>query len=155
MEEAYRHIEWKAVFLIAGMLPLGTALDQTGAARFIAEGVVSLVGPFGPKAVMLGLVALTFLATCFVPTAALVVLMAPIVLNTSMDMGLSPYAFMMAIAMAASASFMTPISHPANILVMGPGGYRFWDYFKVGGLLTLVVLVIIVVVLPLFWPLIR
>jgi len=155
MDEAYRHIEWKAVFLIAGMLPLGTALDQTGAAQLIAEGVVSLVGPFGPRAVMFGLVALTFSATCFVPTAALVVLMAPIVLNTSMNMGLSPHAFMMAIAMAASASFMTPISHPANILVMGPGGYRFLDYFKVGGLLTLVILVIIVAVLPLFWPLVR
>jgi di/tricarboxylate transporter len=154
MDEAYRHIEWKAVFLIAGMLPLGIALDQTGAAKLIAEGVVSLVGPYGPRAVMFGLVALTFLATCFVPTAALVVLMAPIVLNTSMDMGLSPHAFMMAIAMAASASFMTPISHPANILVMGPGGYRFWDYFKVGGLLTLVILVIIVAVLPLYWPLV-
>jgi len=154
MDEAYRQIEWKAVFLIAGLLPLGTALDQTGAARLIAEGVVALVGPFGPRAVMLGLVMLTFLATCFVPTAALVVLMAPIVLNTSTDMGLSPYALMMAVAMAASASFMTPISHPANILVMGPGGYRFMDYFKVGGLLTLVVLLVIIFVLPVFWPLI-
>jgi di/tricarboxylate transporter len=153
MDEAYRQIEWKAVFLIAGLLPLGTALDQTGTARLIAEGVVTVVGPFGPRAVMLGLVALTFLATCFVPTAALVVLMAPIVLNTSTNMGLSPYAFMMAIAMAASASFMTPISHPANILVMGPGGYRFMDYFKVGGLLTVVVLIVIIFVLPLFWPL--
>jgi di/tricarboxylate transporter len=154
MDEAYRQIEWKAVFLIAGLLPLGTALDQTGAAMLIAEGVVTLVGPFGPQAVMLGLVALTFLGTCFVPTAALVVLMAPIVLSTSTNMGLSPYAFMMAIAMAASASFMTPISHPANILVMGPGGYRFWDYFKVGGLLTFIVLIVIMFVLPVFWPLV-
>jgi len=153
MDEAYRQIEWKAVFLIAGLLPLGTALDQTGAARLIAEGVVALVGPFGPRAVMLGLVTLTFLATCFVPTAALVVLMAPIVLNTSTNMGLSPYALMMAVAMAASASFMTPISHPANILVMGPGGYRFMDYFKVGGLLTLVVLLVIMFILPVLWPL--
>jgi di/tricarboxylate transporter len=153
MDEAYRQIEWKAVFLIAGLLPLGTALDQTGAARLIAEGVITLVGPFGPQAVMLGLVTLTFMATCFVPTAALVVLMAPIVLNTSTNMGLSAHALMMAVAMAASASFMTPISHPANILVMGPGGYRFMDYFKIGGLLTLVVLIVIVVVLPVFWPL--
>jgi di/tricarboxylate transporter len=153
MEEAYRQIEWKAVFLIAGMLPLGTALDQTGAAKLIAEGVVALVGPYGPQAVMLGLVALTFLATCFVPTAALVVLMAPIVLSTTSNMGLSPQTFMMAIAMAASASFMTPISHPANLLVMGPGGYRFLDYLKIGGLLTLVILAIIIVVLPVFWPL--
>jgi len=154
MEEAYRQIEWKAVFLIAGMLPLGAALDQTGAAKLIAEGVVALVGPFGPKAVMLGLVVLTFLATCFVPTAALVVLMGPIALNTAGDMGLSPYAFMMAIAMAASASFMTPVSHPANILVMGPGGYRFADYLKIGGLLTLVILVVLMVILPVFWPLV-
>jgi di/tricarboxylate transporter len=153
MEEAYRQIEWKAVFLIAGMLPLGTALDQTGAARLIAEGVVALVGPFGPKAVLFGMVALTFIATCFVPTAALVVLMAPIALNTTTNMGLSPYAFMMAVAMAASASFATPISHPANILVMGPGGYSFADYLKVGGLLTLVILMVLMVILPVFWPL--
>jgi di/tricarboxylate transporter len=153
MEEAYRQIEWKAVFLIAGMLPLGTALDQTGAARMIAEAVVATVGPFGPRAVMFGLVSLTFLATCFVPTAALVVLMAPIVLSTAANMGLSPYALLMAVSMAASASFMTPISHPANILVMGPGGYRFMDYIKVGSLLTLVILLIIVFVLPFFWPL--
>ncbi len=153
MEEAYRDIEWKAVFLIAGMFPLGTALDQSGAAKFLAEGVVASVGPLGPTAVMLALLLLTFLATCFIPTAALVLLLAPIVLNTSQQMGISPYGLMMAMAMAASASFMTPISHPANILVMGPGGYRFKDYLKVGGLLTLVVLIIIMAVVPLFWPL--
>jgi di/tricarboxylate transporter len=153
MEEAYRFIEWKAVFLIAGMLPLGTALDETGAAKYLAEGVVSMVGPFGPMAVLGGLVGLTFLATCFIPTAALVVIMAPIVLSASSDMGISPHALMMGIAMAASASFMTPISHPANILVMGPGGYRFVDYLKVGVPLTLVVFAVILLVLPYFWPL--
>jgi di/tricarboxylate transporter len=153
MEEAYRFIEWKAVFLIAGMLPLGTALHKTGAAKLLAEGVVSLVGPFGPIAAMGGIVGLTFLATCFIPTAALVVLMAPIVLSTSTNMGISPHALMMGIAMAASASFMTPISHPANILVMGPGGYRFVDYLKVGVPLTLVVFAVILLVLPHLWPL--
>ncbi len=153
MEEAYRFIEWKAVFLIAGMLPLGTALHKTGAAKLLAEGVVSMVGPFGPVAVMGGVVGLTFLATCFIPTAALVVLMAPIVLSTSTNMGISPHALMMGIAMAASASFMTPISHPANILVMGPGGYRFVDYLKVGVPLTLVVFALIMLVLPYLWPL--
>ncbi|MEE4354486.1 MAG: SLC13 family permease [Desulfatiglans sp.] len=153
MEEAYRQIEWKAVFLIAGMLPLGTALDQTGAAKLIAEGVVAIVGPLGPQAVMFGLITLTFVATCFVPTAALVVLMAPIALSTAANMGLSPYGLLMAIAMASSASFTTPISHPANILVMGPGGYRFADYVKVGGSLTLVILAVLMLVMPLFWPL--
>jgi di/tricarboxylate transporter len=154
MEEAYRYIEWKAVFLIAGMLPLGVALDKTGAARFLAEGVVSAVGPFGPWAVMAGIVGLTFLATCFVPTAALVVLMAPIALKTSADMAMAPHALMMAVAMAASASFITPVSHPANVLVMGPGGYRFLDYVKIGLPLTLVVYLVIMIVIPLFWPLV-
>jgi di/tricarboxylate transporter len=154
MEEAYRDIEWKAVFLIAGMLPLGNALDQTGAAKFLAEGVVSIIGPFGPKAVLSGLIVLTFIATCFIPTAALVVIMAPIAISTSVNMGISQYALMMAVAMAASASFMTPISHPANILVMGPGGYRFIDYLKIGLPLSLVVLLVLVFVLPYFWPLV-
>ncbi len=153
MEEAYRQIEWKAVFLIAGMLPLGAALDATGAAKMIAETVVSFVGSYGPNGVMFGLVALTFLATCFVPTAALIVLMAPIVFNTAADMNLSPYGLIMAVAFAASASFMTPVSHPANILVMGPGGYRFKDYMLVGGLLTLVIMGVLMLVMPFFWPL--
>ena len=153
MEEAYRYIEWKAVFLIAGMFPLGTALDKTGAAAFLASGVVAAAGPFGPMAVLLSMVVLTFFATCFIPTAALVVLLSPIILQASSSMGMSPYPLMMAMAMAASASFTTPISHPANILVMGPGGYRFSDYLKVGGSLTLVVLLVIVLILPIFWPL--
>jgi di/tricarboxylate transporter len=153
MEESYRLIEWKAVFLIAGTLPLGTALDSTGAARFLAEGLVGVLGPFGPIAVLLGLLLLTFLATCFIPTAALVVLMAPIILNASAKMGVSPYPFMMAMAMAASASFTSPVSHPANVLVMGPGGYRFVDYLKLGVPLTLVVLLMIMLTVPFFWPL--
>ena len=153
MDEAYRFIEWKAVFLIAGMLPLGTALDKTGAARLLAEGVVGSLGPFGPHAVLFGLLAITFLATSIIPTAALVVLMVPIALESSAGLGLSPYALMMGIAMAASSSFTSPISHPANVLVMGPGGYKFIDYIKVGLPLTLVVLTVLMIVLPIFWPL--
>ncbi len=154
MEDAYRAIEWKAIFLIAGMLPLGIALDQTGAAKLAASGVVAALQPLGPMAVMLGLLVVTFLATCIVPTAALVVLMSPIILSTAADMGLSPHALMMALAMAASASFTSPIAHPANLMVMGPGGYRFTDYLKLGVPLTLVVLVVIVLCVPLFWPLV-
>ena len=152
MEEAYRAIEWKGIFLIAGMLPLGDALNQTGAARFLATGVVEAVGGLGPTAVMAGLMVLTFMATCVIPTAALVVLMVPIILSTASDMGVAPYPMMMAMAMAASASFMTPISHPANVMVMGPGGYRFGDYIKLGLPLTIVVMVTVMAVLPFFWP---
>jgi di/tricarboxylate transporter len=152
MEEAYRYIEWKAVFLIAGMLPLGTALDKTGAARLLAEGVVNVLGPLGPYAVLFGLLLITFAATSIIPTAALVVLMAPIALKTSTTLGISPHALMMGVAMAASSSFTSPISHPANVLVMGPGGYRFVDYIKVGLPLTLVVFLVLMLFLPIFWP---
>ena len=153
MEEAYRYIEWKAVFLIAGMLPLGNALDKSGAAQFLAEGIVGLLGPFGPHAVLFGILAVTFLATSIIPTAALVVLMVPIALKTSAGLGISPHALMMGIAMAASSSFTSPISHPANVLVMGAGGYRFMDYVRVGLPLTLVVLLVLMLVVPIFWPL--
>jgi di/tricarboxylate transporter len=152
MEEAYRYIEWPAVFLIAGMLPLGIAMEQTGAARFLAEGMISVVGSLGPHAVLAGIFILTSIATQIIPTAALVVLMAPIAFNTATDLGLSPLPLLMTVAIAASASFSSPVSHPANVMIMGPGGYRFIDYLRVGFPLTLVVLVITVLLVPIIWP---
>jgi di/tricarboxylate transporter len=153
MAEAHRSIEWKGIILIAGMLPLGTALDTTGTARMLASSAAGLLGPLGPMWVMAGFMVITFAGTCVIPTAALVVLMGPIAINTAIDLGVSPHALVMALAVAASASFMTPISHPANIMVMGPGGYRFADYLKVGLPLTLVVMTVSLLVLPIFWPL--
>jgi len=153
MEQAYRAIDWRAIFLIAGMLPLGTAMQDTGAAAYLAGQVMDLLGNAGPWPVIMGLYVLTAMATMVIPTAALVVLMSPIVLSAMADMGLQPETAMMAIAMAASASFASPISHPANILVMGPGGYRFIDYIKVGIPLTVVVFITVMVLLPMLWPL--
>ncbi len=153
MENAYRAIDWRAIFLIAGMLPLGTAMQDTGAATYLADQVMNLLGDAGPWPVIMGLYILTAMATMIIPTAALVVLMSPIVLSAMGDLGLEPQTAMMAVAMAASASFTSPISHPANILVMGPGGYRFVDYLKVGVPLTLVVFVTVMALLPIFWPL--
>jgi di/tricarboxylate transporter len=152
MEEAYRYIEWKAVFLIAGMLPLGNALEKTGAARLLAEGVVENLGPYGPYAVLFGLLSITFIATSIIPTAALVVLMTPIALKTAAGLDISPYTLMMGIALAASSSFTSPIAHPANVLVMGPGGYRFMDYVKLGVPLTILILIILMAILPILWP---
>jgi di/tricarboxylate transporter len=152
MTEAYRYIEWPAVFLIAGMLPLGVALEQTGAARLLAEGVISVAGGMGPHAVVAAIFILTSLATQIIPTAALVVLMAPIAFNAATDMGISPLTLMMTVAMAASASFASPVSHPANVMIMGPGGYRFNDYLKVGLPLTLIVAVLVIIFVPIFWP---
>jgi di/tricarboxylate transporter len=154
MEQAYRAIDWRAIFLIAGMLPLGTAMQDTGAATYLADQVMNLLGDAGPWPVIMGLYILTAMATMIIPTAALVVLMAPIVLSAMADMGLAPETAMMAVAMAASASFTSPISHPANILVMGPGGYRFIDYLKVGVPLTIVVFITVMVLLPRLWPLV-
>ena len=153
MEQAYRAIDWRAIFLIAGMLPLGTAMQDTGAATYLAGQVMLFLGDAGPWPVIMGLYVLTAMATMIIPTAALVVLMSPIVISAMADMGLQPETAMMAIAMAASASFTSPISHPANILVMGPGGYRFIDYLKVGVPLTIVVFITVMVLLPILWPL--
>ena len=153
MEQAYRAIDWRAIFLIAGMLPLGTAMQDTGAAQYLAGQVMNLLGDLGPWPVIAGLYLLTATATMIIPTAALVVLMSPIVLSAMSDLGLAPHTAMMAVAMAASASFTSPISHPANILVMGPGGYRFVDYLKVGVPLTIVVFAAVMLLLPVFWPL--
>jgi len=154
MEQAYRAIDWRAIFLIAGMLPLGTAMQETGAAAYLATQVMDILGDAGPWTVIGGLYVVTAMATMIIPTAALVVLMSPIVLSAMGDLGLQPETAMMAIAMAASASFTSPISHPANILVMGPGGYRFVDYLKIGVPLTLVIFVVVMVVLPIYWPLV-
>jgi di/tricarboxylate transporter len=134
------------------MLPLGIAMEQTGAASFLAEGMVTLVGGLGPVAVMAGLFLLAALASQVMPNPAVAVLLAPIALNTANDLGISPYPFMMAIAVSASAAFLSPVGHSANVLVMGPGGYRFADYTKVGIPLTLVVLVVVLLVVPVFWP---
>jgi di/tricarboxylate transporter len=153
MEEAYRYIDWRAVFLIAGMLPLGIAMEKTGAARFLAEGMAASLGGLGVLALVAGIFLLTTLASQVMPNPVVTVLMAPIAFNTAVDLGASAYAFMMVVAVAASASFLSPVGHPANVLVMGPGGYRFSDYIKVGLPLTLLVLLIALLVLPVFWPL--
>lgn len=152
VEEAHRSIEWKAIFLIAGMLPLGIALQKTGAASYLAQEMVSLVGGWGPLAVMAGLFILAALASQVMPNPAVAVLLAPIALNTASDLGISPFPLLMAVAVSASAAFLSPVGHSANIMVMGPGGYRFRDYIKVGFPLTVVVLLVVVLVMPIFWP---
>jgi di/tricarboxylate transporter len=152
MDEAHRYIEWPAVFLIAGMLPLGIAMQNSGTAQFLTDGMMATVGDLGPLAILAGLFILSVLASQVMPNAAVVVLMAPIALAAAVDSNASPYAFLMGVAIAASASFMSPVSHPANILVMGPGGYKFRDYIRVGLPLTIVVLVVVLIVLPIVWP---
>ena len=152
MDEAYHLIEWKAVFLIAGMLPLGIAMDQTGAARLIGDNVISLAGSAGPLAVSAALFLTAALGSQIMPNPAVAVLLAPIALSTAADLGVSPYPLMMIVAISSSAAFLSPVGHPANLLVMGPGGYRFSDYIKIGLPLTLVIMAVTLLTLPYFWP---
>jgi di/tricarboxylate transporter len=135
------------------MLPLAVALDQTGAATLVAGKLMAVTQGAGPLLMIAILFLVTALAAGVMPSAALVVLMAPITLKTAAGCGLSPHAAMMTVALAASSAFNSPVSNPANVLIMGPGGYRFVDFLKVGPLLTLLVLAVVMLVLPWVWPL--
>lgn len=152
MDEAYRAIEWKAIFLIAGMLPLSIAMERTGAADLFGRGLIQLIGAWGPMALTAGLFLLTGLATQIIPYSAVAVIFAPIALNIAREMGIAPYPLMMAVVISISASFLSPLGHPAKLIVMSPAGYRVKDFFKAGLPLTLVLLLTVLLVLPLIWP---
>ncbi len=153
MEEAYSLISWRAVLLIAGMLSLGRAMEESGAAELIATGVLGSVASFGTPAVVGALFLVTALSAQVMPTAAVAVLMAPIGLSTAANLGLSPHAVLMAVAIGSSCAFLSPVGHPVNLLVMGVGGYRFTDYARVGLPLLVIVFLVVVLLLPLVWPL--
>ncbi len=153
MDEAYKSIDWKAVFLIAGMLPLGVAMGKTGTARFLADQLIALVGGQGPLVALGGLFLLTALLTEVISNAAATVLMVPIAIDTAVGLGFSPQTFVMATVLAASTSFLMPVGHQVNVIIYGPGGYKFTDYARVGVGLNLLMLLLTVFVLPLIWPL--
>ncbi|HUF39670.1 MAG TPA: SLC13 family permease, partial [Anaerolineales bacterium] len=153
MDEAYRDIEWRAVFLIAGMLPLGIAMGTSGTAQMLADAVLTPVGRLGDLPLIGGLFLLSLLACQVMPTPVVVVLMAPVALASAANTGISPYAVIMTVAVGAASSFLTPVGHPANLLIMAPGGYRFKDFIRVGLPLAFVVLLVVLAVLPVFWPL--
>jgi di/tricarboxylate transporter len=152
MEDAYRNINWESVVLIAGMLPMATALQKTGGMAFIADGLTASFGEMGPVAVMAGLFVLTAVFSQFISNTATAVLVAPIAFQTAASLGIAPQPLLMAVAVAASTSFATPVATPVNTLVLGPGGYRFADYAKVGVSLQLIMLVATLLFVPIFFP---
>jgi di/tricarboxylate transporter len=152
MDEAYQAIDWKSIILIAGMLPMATALTKTGAITAAADGFTTLLGGLGPVAVLAALFLVTSLGTQVLSNTATTVLIAPIALAAAQTLELSPHAFLMAVAIAASMAFATPVASPANTLVMGAGNYRFRDYLKVGLPMIVLMLVVAVTVLPLLFP---
>lgn len=153
MDQLYNAIEWRTVFLVAGMLPLGLALTKSGAATLLAGWLVAALIPFGPLALVAGLFLFTTLLTQTMSGAAVAGVIAPIAIQAAAQAHLDPRALAMAVALATSMAFITPLGHPVNILVMAPGGYRFRDYLRVGLPLTLLLFGTIMLCLPVFWPL--
>ena len=152
LEEAYKSIEWKVIFLLAGVLTLGTALEKTGAAELIASALVSSVGPLGPAAVVSVFYLLTSLLTETMSNNATAALLTPVAIVAAKSLDVDPHPLIMAVAYAASASFMTPVGYQTNTLIYGPGRYRFSDYLKVGAPLNLLFWILATIFIPRFWP---
>ena len=153
MEQAYKAIHWRSIVLLVGMMPLGAAMHGSGAAAYLSSQLLNLTGGYSPWLTIAGLYFLSVIGTLIIPVVVLVVLMAPIALSVSIGLDIQPQAAMMAVALAASASVASPVAHPTNVLVMGPGGYRFIDFLKLGLPLTLVVFAVGAVLMPIVWPL--
>jgi di/tricarboxylate transporter len=153
IEEAYQSVDWRTVFLVAGMLPLGMAMAETGAAQYLADIILGVFGPFGPRAALAGIYLLAALITQPMSNAAAIVLVMPIALDTAFGLGANYKTFTMAVVIGAATSFLSPVGHKANVLVFGPGGYKFTDYARVGALLTILLFIVSMIFLPIFWPL--
>ncbi|MDD5467335.1 MAG: SLC13 family permease [Anaerolineales bacterium] len=153
MEKVYRVIEWRIIFLVAGMLPLGIAMTKTGATKLFADALTRLFTPFGVLGLLFGLMTLTVLLSQAMKGAAVSAVIAPIAISAARNFGVDPRAMVMGVALATSMAFVTPLGHPVNILMMGPGGYRFRDYFKVGLPLTALLFGVVMLLLPVFWDL--
>ena len=152
-EQAYSSVGWKSVFLVAGMLPMGIALTKTNAAGIAAAWIFDVVGQFGPLPLVAAIFVATVLLTQMVNGAVAAAIVGPVAVSISQQAGIDPRAVIMAVAMATSMAFITPLGHAVNVLVMSPGGYSFRDYVKVGLPLTILLSIVVMIVLPLFWPL--
>ena len=152
-KQAYASIDWVTIFLFAGMMPVSTAMDKTGAGKMIAEWTVSLMGGSPSPLVV---TAILFILSCgltqFMSNTASAALLCPIGIAISQQLGADPKAVLMAIAVAASCAFASPVGTPPNTLVLGPGGYKFMDYVKAGTGLVIVSFIVSLIVIPIVWP---
>ena len=152
LEEAYQAIDWKVIFLFGGMLPLGMALFQSGAASWLANSVLKPVADLGPLAVLAALYGLTAILTELISSIAAAILLAPVAIALATMLGVSPHPFLMAITFAASTSFSTPIGYQTNTMIYAPGGYRFFDFARIGAPLNLIFWAIAIILIPELWP---
>lgn len=153
MDDAYSEMNWESIILIAAMIPMATALEKTGGMLLLSEGIIDILGGFGAIGVLAGLYFLTMTFGLFISNTATAVLFAPIALNAALTMDANPYTFMIAIAVAANMAFSTPVSSPTNAMVLTAGGYKFFDFVKIGVPLQLLLFVVMMFVIPLFFPL--
>jgi di/tricarboxylate transporter len=151
IDQAYRAISWTTVILVAGMIPLSTAMQSTGAAAQLADGLVDIVGDSGPTVLLLGLFVLVAVLGQLISNTATALIVIPIALSSAVELGVSPQPVLMAVNVAAAAAFLTPVATPANLMVMEPGGYRFGDYWKLGLPLLLWFGVVAVLLVPRIW----
>lgn len=153
LREAYDSIDWPIIILLGAMIPVGEALETTGGAQLIANGLLHVSGQLSSSTVLIIVLVFTMFLSDLVNNAAAVVLTAPIGISVAQGLGASADPFLMAIAIGASCAFLTPIGHQSNTLVMGPGGYKFGDYWRMGLLLEVIVVLVAVPLIMLFWPL--
>lgn len=151
-DEAYAAIDWRVILLLAGIIPLGIALQKTGGAALVADQLINLLGRYGPTATLAGVYLMTSVATEFMSNNASAVLLVPIALATADSLGVDPKPFLIAVAFAASTSFATPISYQTNTMVYTAGGYRFSDFVRVGMPLNIIFLVTATLLIPRFFP---
>jgi di/tricarboxylate transporter len=152
LRDAYKNVDWPIIILLGAMIPLGQALENTGGARFLAEGLLSLAGTSTPWVAMAIVLIVTMLLSNVVNNAATAVLMLPIAITIATELGTSLDPFLMAIAVGASSAFLTPIGHQSATLVMGPGGYHFGDYWRLGLPLEIIMIVIALPLIMVIWP---
>lgn len=151
LEEAYAAIDWKVIFLLAGVLPLGLALEKSGAAELLGRTIMATAGAFGPVVVLAVLYFLTALLTEFMSNNATAVLMSPIALSAAATLGVDPKPLLMAVCFAASTSFATPVGYQTNTMVLHPGGYRYTDFMRIGIPLNIIFWILSVCLIPMFW----
>ena len=153
VEQAYRSINWTTVIMIGAMMPLSTAMYQSGAANMLGESLVRLVGDAGPYALLAGLFLLTGILGQLISNTATALIIIPIAVAAAIELGVSPRPVMMSVAVAAAASFLTPVATPVNLMVMAPAGYRFGDYWKLGLPLMVWFFIVATFLVPFIWPL--
>ncbi|MEO0561619.1 MAG: SLC13 family permease [Chloroflexota bacterium] len=152
MDDAYDAIDWRSIILIAGMIPMSTALQKVGLATAVADGFIAYLGPLGPYAILAGLFLLTSLFTQVISNTATTVILAPIALTIALQYDVRPQPFLMGVAIAASMAFASPVASPVNTLVMSAGGYSFRDYLKIGLPMILVMLIVTMIFVPILFP---